>query len=747
MKFWSAFTFYLLLTAGVSYGQCRLSGRILNGSEPLEFAVIGIDGTQLASTCNAEGCFIFPSVPHGRHQLRVSMTGFRQHVQTIDVKDDSMSVSINMFSLNNNLNEVVITGTMQEISRSDSPIPVEILTPKLFQKNPTPGLFEALQMVNGVQPQLNCNVCNTGDIHINGMEGPYTMITIDGMPIVSSLSTVYGLSGIPNGLVQRVEVVKGPASTLYGSEAVGGLVNVITKDPLTAPRLSADVMVTSDEELNADLGFRLERNRLSSLTGINYFVFQNRMDRNEDNFTDLTLQNRISIFNKWRVARKENRVSTLAARFVYEDRWGGEMQWEGKYRGGDSIYGESIFTTRYELIGMYELPAKEKFYLQYSFNAHTQNSYYGQLPFMAQQNIGFAQLYWTKDVSEKLNLLAGLPLRYTYYDDGTAGTSTIEGVNAPQQTFLPGLFLQSEYKLKKLSTLAGIRYDYNSDHGNILSPRLSFKYKANAANTIRLSMGNGYRVVNLFTEDHAALSGSRDVVIREDLEPEKSWNANLNYQGTVGGKRALMFEGSIFYTYFSNKIVGDFITDPQKIIFDNLDGYAISRGISANFDLLFSSGLKVIAGATLMDVYSMERDTTGDLQRQTQLHAPPFSANFSISYTFGKSGLTIDYTGNVKSPMALPVVPNDFRPAESPWFTIQNLQLSRKFPKGLEIYLGVKNLFDFIPKDPILRPFDPFDKYIDTDNPNGYTFDPSYNYSSLQGRRYFLGIRYNLAAQ
>src|SRR5688572_29814755 len=79
------------------------------------------------------------------------------------------------------LNEVVVTRTMKEISRMDSPIPVEIITSKMFQKNPTPSLFEAVGMVNGVQPQLNCNVCNTGDIHINGMEGPYTMILIDGM--------------------------------------------------------------------------------------------------------------------------------------------------------------------------------------------------------------------------------------------------------------------------------------------------------------------------------------------------------------------------------------------------------------------------------------------------------------------------------------------------------------------------------------------------------------------------------------
>ena len=101
-----------------------------------------------------------------------------------------------------------------------------------FRKNPTPSIFDALQNINGVRPQLNCNICNTGDIHINGLEGPYTMVLIDGMPIVSSLGTVYGLSGIPNSLVERVEIVKGPASSLYGSEAVGGLINIITKNPI-----------------------------------------------------------------------------------------------------------------------------------------------------------------------------------------------------------------------------------------------------------------------------------------------------------------------------------------------------------------------------------------------------------------------------------------------------------------------------------------------------------------------------------
>src|SRR5690606_32490761 len=136
-------------------------------------------------------------------------------------------------------------------------------------------------------PQLNCNVCNTGDIHINGMEGPYTMVLLDGMPIVSSLATVYGLSGIPNSLVKRIEIVKGPASTLYGSEAVGGLVNIITKDPSDTPALHVDLSATSLQEYNLDLAATWGSQKVRALTGVNQYYFQNPLDVNGDNFTDV----------------------------------------------------------------------------------------------------------------------------------------------------------------------------------------------------------------------------------------------------------------------------------------------------------------------------------------------------------------------------------------------------------------------------------------------------------------------------
>ncbi|MEN9598912.1 MAG: hypothetical protein RL596_1223 [Bacteroidota bacterium] len=249
-----------------------------------------------------------------------------------------------------------------------------------------------MQQINGVRPQLNCNVCNTGDIRINGLPGPYTMVLIDGMPIVSSLSTVYGLSGIPNALVERIEVVKGPASSLYGSEAVGGLINIITKKPVGTNTIIAELMGTSWGEINADIGFTNKVGKNSSvLTGLNYFGFNNREDKNGDGFTDMPLQNRFSAFQKWNFQRKQARVATIAGRYFYENRWGGEMNWNELYRGTDIVYGESIYTRRIEFIGNYQLPLKEKIMFSFSYNRHQQDSRYGTSSYIADQHIGFAQ--------------------------------------------------------------------------------------------------------------------------------------------------------------------------------------------------------------------------------------------------------------------------------------------------------------------------------------------------------------------
>ncbi|MBA4848843.1 TonB-dependent receptor [Emticicia sp. BO119] len=715
----------------------EIRGTVVSKDKPVSFASVVVMNTTIGTQANEEGKFIITNAPNGQQTIQVSSVGYKTRTINVNVSaEKSNNLLIEIEEENAQLNEVVVTGTMKETTINESPAPIQILNPTFFRKNPTPNLFESLSMVNGVRPQLNCNVCSTGDIHINGMEGPYTMVLIDGMPIVSALSTVYGLSGIPNSMVERIEVMKGPASTLYGSEAVGGLINVITKNPGKAPKFNFDWNTTSYLENNFDASVKAKIGNANALFSGNYFMFGNRVDFNQDNFTDVTLQNRVSIFNKWTFQRPQNRAFNLAARYVYEDRFGGEMQWKRNNRGGNEVYGESIFTKRWELLGNYQLPiANEKVIFNFSVNQHDQNSVYGITRYLAVQRIAFGQLLWDKKLAKNHDALFGATIRNTYYDDNTVITQTTDLKNTPDRIWLPGIFIQDEITAgSKNKVLLGLRYDYNSKHGGLFSPRLNWKFSPDKDNIFRFSVGNGYRVVNLFSEDHAALTGSRKVVIKNALKPERSYNANLDYQKfiTLGGKGYGNIQFNAFYTYFSNKIIADYDQDPELVVYDNLKGYGISKGIAFNGEFAFTSGLKAFIGGTLMEVYRVESNEL----KINQIQTPNFTGNYAISYGFEKVSLSFDLTGNVYSPMRLPVVREygDTRPEYSPWFGIHNIQATKRFKNGLQIYGGLKNFTNFLPKYPIFRADAPFSEQ----------FDPSYNYAPMQRLRGFIGARINI---
>ncbi|PWK17818.1 outer membrane receptor for ferrienterochelin and colicins [Arcicella aurantiaca] len=728
-----------------------LKGKIISNGKAAEFVNITLSNQKgIGTQADIEGNFLLKNIPVGRQIIRISGVGYKTTQRTVQIQKDKIStVSFEIEPDQTALNEVVVSGTMKETMVNLSSTPIEIYTPTFFKKNPTPNLFEALTMVNGVRPQLNCSVCNTGDIHINGMEGAYTMITIDGMPIVSALSTVYGLSGIPNSMVERIEVVKGPASTLYGSEAVGGLINVITKNPIKAPLVSLDYNATSYGEHTFDGAVKAKIGTANTMISANYFNFQNRIDKNHDGFTDVTLQNRISVFNKWSFQRKQNRIFTLAGRYVNEDRFGGELNWQKSDRGNDKIYGESIYTKRWEVIGNYQLPINnQQVNLQFSYNNHDQNSVYGNKPYIAQQEIAFGQLIWDKKLGKNHDALFGVALRYTFYDDNNTLTQDENDstINKPSKTFLPGIFAQDEIKLSKRNTLLlGVRYDYNDIHGGIASPRVNWKYNSEKADIIRLSFGTGYRVVNLFSEDETVYSGSRKVEIRSALNPEKSWNTNLNYQKTITHQMGFVsIDASVFYTYFKNKVVADYDTDPTKVIFDNLKGYGELKGASINIDANFTNGIKFTIGGTYTDIYRIENDI-----KIRQKKTPIFTTNYAISYTHPKTQITFDFTGNIYGSMDIPLITNDIREANSPVFNISNLQISRRFNNGLQIYAGAKNLFNFFPEQKIVYQSNELHPEQIKDSawgvfPKGYYFNTDASYAPIQGIRGFLGVRWNL---
>ena len=725
-----------------------VKGIVLFEGIPLEGASVIVKDFNIGTITDASGAFSLTLSNIKNPKITISYLGYK----SFNLKITKISNDLGNIELvsDDKLDEVVISGTLKPISRLKSPVSVEVYAESFFKANPTSSIFEALDIINGVRPQLNCNVCSTGDIHINGQEGSYTMILIDGLPIVSGLSSVYGLSGIPQSLIERIEIIKGPASTLYGSEAIGGVINLITKIPENASRFSFDSFTSNWGDLNLDLGhqYRLSK-KINGLLGVNYFKYSNPVDNNSDGFTDLTLQDRISVFNKLNIGKR----LSFASRFVYEDRWGGEMNWNPTFRGGDLVYGESIYTSRVELFGTYKFNNEISF--QFSFNDHNQNSVYGTTLFKADQSIAFGQFIWNRTI-KKHDLVIGAAYRFTFYDDNTTATfNEFLGINKEEITQIPGVFIQDEIKFNEQnSLLLGFRYDYNSIHGTIFTPRLNYKISnQDLSSILRISIGSGYRIAQIFTEDHAALTGARDVVFLNDLDPEMSWNINLNYVYKMYLKQGhiLNFDASIFRTDFSNKILPNYDTDPNLIIFDNLSGKSVTQGISLNFNSVFQNGLRISLGATYIDSYI---DSKG--LKTVPYLTEKFQGVWNIKYEFQKSNITLDFTGTITGPLKLPLLGDlDPRSQFSPTFNIINLQLTKGWNNSYELYGGVKNILNFTPADnSIARAFDPFDREVKFDasgaaqvspgNPYALTFDPSYVYASNQGSRFFIGFRYYL---
>ena len=687
---------------------------------------------------NEMGVFSVESVK-GENKLFISYVGYTSKIITLESTGDSINRGSIVLE-NDSLDEIVISGTLRQVSKLKSAVPIELYTANFFKATPKASFFEAIEGINGVRPQLNCNICNTGDIHINGQEGANTMVLIDGLPLVSGLSTVYGLSGIPQSLIKQVEVIKGPASTLYGSEAIGGVINLITKSPETVHPFNLDTFISSWGELNIDLGTKYTLKNSQGLIGINYFNYSNPIDANEDGFTDLTLQHRISIFNK--ISTKKNSV---AFRYFYEDRWGGEMNWNSDFRGGDEVYGESIYTSRIEIFGRYD--HSENLFLQYSLNNHDQNSVYGTTSYNAIQTIGFIQGVFSKKVKNH-DVLLGATYRHTIYDDNTPATVERD------KTALPGLFAQDQWTLSEYKTLlSGIRYDKNSIYGDIWTPRLNFKWASKDESSIlRLGFGTGYRVVNVFTEDHAALTGAREVVFTEAILPEKSWNTTINWNKKLYTKYGaiLDLDFSVFKTAFSNRILPDYETNPNQIIYGNLDGKAITQGATVTINGMFANGLKINMGATFIDSKIINNNQT-----EYPFLTEKFSGNYQLNYTLYNPKITIDISGTVIGPMKLPLLGElDTRAPYSPIINIVNLQATYAI-KTIEVYAGIKNILDFKPaSNSIARAFDPFDSGVEfgangqviatPNNPNALSFDPSYVYYSNQGINGFLGIRYHI---
>lgn len=736
-KYLVTFLLFPVIVFGQNSGAIK--GTVTSDGRPVAGANVAIQEIQKGAPTDEQGNFTIPNIKPGSYQLIVSAIGYKTHSQNVDLKNaQTIDLAIQLTPKMEELGEVVVTGTMRETFVKESPVKVSVVTPKRLQQGKmSSNIMDLIGNVNGLSTQLNCGVCGTNAIRINGVEGPNTAVLIDGMPIMGALASVYGLNGISPSIIDQVEVIKGPQSTLYGTQALGGVVNIITKNPQTTPTLSADMYAKSTEEANVDLAVSPKMGRFNGFISGNVLRMENYFDHNNDDFNDVAKRSRISLFGKGTLEGKsgEQRLN-FATKFYDENRTGGVRAFSDELRGSDQIYGESIYTRRAELLTNYK-PAgfNEKLRISWAFTYHNQDSYYGTDHYDAEQGILFGQATWDQPISDSFQLLLGTTARYQTYDDNTPATS--EGTN---RRFIPGIFSQGEYSLDDFTFLAGLRIDHHNEHGFVAAPRLSAKYSPSDLTTIRASAGTGFRVVNVFTEDHAALTGSREVVFTESLNPERSQSITASIEHILPfGTNPLTIGVDGFYTHFSNKIIPDYDQDPNLIVYENLDGYSVTRGFSVDLDQNFTSiPISYNASFTLMDVFTKENGN-----RQALTYAPKFTGSWGATYTLHNWDMEIGYTGILTGPKRMPdnYVKDFGRDRWSPTHTTHDVKITKEFSNvndakgvGIEAYASIENLFNYTQGSPL----------VDAQAPFGPQFDTIYTWGPIIGRTFSVGARLNI---
>ncbi|NGP75500.1 TonB-dependent receptor [Balneolaceae bacterium YR4-1] len=715
------------LSALAQSSDGRIEGSVTHNGEPVPGVNVGIESLQKGSASDKKGKFAIQNISPGTYRLRASAVGYRPVTKDVAVQaGETTQITLELEESLLELDQVVVTGTMKETYVKDSPVKVNVVSNKFLEKNPSNNIMESVGFINGLYNEVSCGVCGTSSIRINGMEGPYTSVLIDGMPIMGSLASVYGLNGINPGIIESIEIIKGPNSTLYGSEAMGGVINVRTKDPATASRLNLSGYTSSHLENNLDFSYSPPTEGFQTFFSGNAFYFDRFLDHNNDNFADATKRKRISLFNKWSITRPQARRLDIALKYYFEDRLGGTPEYSKELRGSDTVYGEYITTNRLEVIGTYELPLEETIRLDYSYSYHDQDSYYGDYRYQAGQQIFFTNLVWDKRFRYDRQLLLGSTIRYDALDQTFDEQRLDDG--SEDRRFTPGIFGQYEHIFSEVARmLAGLRVDHYSDHGFIFSPRFNLKLSPTHHTTIRFNAGTGFRIVNLFTEEHDILSGSRQVVISESLDPEKSYNGTVNINQIVDiGNSVLNMDFDLFYTRFSNRIIPNY-SNPNEIRYSNLQGHSVSQGLAFTAAHNFPGPLQYSVGITFQDVY---QDTGNG--KDTLPFAPNFTGNFSISYGIESIATYFDYTGRLVGSMELPEYPDAVNKSEI--YTEQNVKVSKRLSENIEVYGSVKNIFNYTQENPLIAPDRPFSDDFATD----HVFGP------IQERRFLIGINFNL---
>jgi len=763
---------------------CQINGTVSAEGKPLPFATVTINNTTLGSASNLDGKFEFGYIPEGKFVVKVQAMGYKPIEQEVEFKAGKpIGIDFNLETDVLGLEQVVVTADRNEKKRTEASTIVNTLTPKALENTQSISISEGLNYVPGLRLENNCQNCGFTQVRMNGLDGAHSQVLINSRAIFSNLAGVYGLELIPASMIERIEVIRGGGSALYGSNAVAGTINLITKDPTVnsydvttqygAVGVGTDGDIANDYSVNMNTTI-VSENKKTGLALFGFYRDKNPYDANDDGFSETSKVENLTVGGRLYHRIDYRNKITLDFLRVNEERRGGNMFDYPHHEADISEAVEHKITTTaltYErFIGTGSMLS-----VYGSMQNVDRASYYGAEQSLQDygQTDGLTYNIGTQFKSDfgQNSIVTGIELVHDDMEDNKLGyreyaydadkdevvfTHIPNTIITDQHKSVYGAFVQYDRQIGPVKTSVGARLDRyeitDLDHkadneGNVFSPRINVLWDVIPSLQWRVSYSQGYRAPQIFDEDlHIETSGSRKVIHENtaDLKQETShsYMTSLDFNHKFGvWNVGLLLEG--FYTNiddaFAQTPEKNEETGVTKYMRTNAEDGAKVQGV--NFELTASPNKKLFLRAG----YTTQKSEFGEaveLGEKEFLRTPNDYGFFAVDYNLTKR-FTLIASGTYTGEMKVAYYGENLKPGES-YIVIkdQDPGVIRTTPTFLD--LGLKAEYDVkiagLPLTAFAGVKNIFNSYQD-DFDSGINRDPAYMYGPNNPRTIYAGLK------
>lgn len=735
--------------------------------EHLPYVIIQVKGTTIGTTTDKTGHFFLKNLPEGTFVIEAKYMGYTVQSQRITIKHDtSKELNFKLEPSDMNLDEVVVSANRSETQRRLAPNLVNVIGGKLFDITQSTCLAQGLNFQPGVRTEDNCQNCGFTQVRINGLDGHYSQILVDSRPVFSSLNGVYGLEQIPANMIDRVEVVRGGGSALFGASAIGGTINIITKEPI---RNSASFGHTFMSQGGANSFDNVTTGNVSLVTDDNkagvYAYGQTRTrqgyDHDGDGYTELPeLNNQTFGLNSYLRLSPYSKLS-LQYHGIHEFRRGGNKLDQAPHEANIAEQVEHNIQGGGLTYNFYSPDEKNRLSAYFSFQTTARKSYYGGIGEGTEEDKETAEkaygtthdftyvagTQYVHSFDKLLFMPSDLTLGAEYNFDGLKDVILGYDRNFKQDVRIGSFFFQNEWKNKQWSFLLGGRLDKHNlvDHV-IFSPRANLRFNPTENVNLRITYAGGFRAPQAFDEDlHVGVVGGERLVtvLADNLKEERSNSFSVSadlYHKFGNVQTNLLIEG--FYTDLNNVFALRQLDQPDaqgNTVQERYNAYGAKVfGLNLEGKAMFTRWFTLQAGLTLQQSHYDEaiawNDEVPEQKYKKMMRTPNTYGYFTASFNPVKrftASVTGNYTGSMLvghsagSGVEEPVAVN------TPKFMEVNMKLSYDFTickyLTLQVNGGIQNITNAYQKD--------FDK--------GWNRDSAYIYGPSLPRSYFVGVKVN----